>query len=131
MLSSSIKSCKNPKIYKTKGDVQVRLWFENGRLNMKAYTSKSLNLSIESMNSVVEDNINLLQCKSNLSPPHSSVLVKRSPCFFKMLLSVFLIMIRRDCLADWKRGQEKRKWVLVSISRPQPHIGLIKSWKLF
>ena len=73
MLSSSIKNCKNPKIYRTKGDVQVRLWFENGRLNMKAYTSKSLNLSIESMNSVVEDNINLLQYKSNLSHHHTVV----------------------------------------------------------
>ena len=63
MLSSSIKSCKNPKIYRTKGDVQVRLWFENGRLNMKAYTSKSLNLSIESMNSVVEDKLTTMQIK--------------------------------------------------------------------
>ena len=52
------------------------------------------------------------------------------PCFFKMFPSIFLILINRDCLADCKRGQWRRKCVVVSISRPQPHIALIQSWKL-
>ena len=50
-----------------------------------------------------------------------------SSCFFKMLSSIFLILIKSDCLADWRRGQWSRKWVVVFMSRPQTHIG---SWKL-
>ena len=51
------------------------------------------------MNSIVEDIIELLQDKSNLSSPYRSVFVISSSCFFKMLSSVFLIFIKRDCLA--------------------------------
>ena len=64
---------------------------------MKIYTSELLNLPVETMNSIVED---LLQGKSNLSLPYRSVFVIRSLCFFKMLSSDFLILIKRDCLAD-------------------------------
>ena len=35
-------------------------------VKLKIYTSELLNLSVETMNSVVEDIINLLQGKSNL-----------------------------------------------------------------
>ena len=52
------------------------------------------------MNSTVEDIIDLLQDKSNLSSPYKSVFVIRSSCFFKMLSSIFLILVKRDCLAD-------------------------------
>ena len=31
---SSIKSSETPKIYRTQGDVQVRLWLKNGCLKM-------------------------------------------------------------------------------------------------
>ena len=58
------------------------------------------------MNSIVEDIIDLLQDKSNLSSPYRSVFVISSSCFFKMLSSIILILIKRDCLADWKRGSE-------------------------
>ena len=67
---------------------------------MKIYTSELLNLSVETMNSVVEDIIDLLQDKSNLSSSYRSVFVINSLCFFKMLSSIFLILIKRDCLED-------------------------------
>ena len=57
-------------------------------------------LSVETINSIVEDIIDLLQDKSNLSLPYRSVFVISSSCFFKMLSSIFLIFIKRDCLAD-------------------------------
>ena len=56
------------------------------------YTSKLLNLLVETMNSIVEDIIDLLQDKSNLSSPYRSVFVISLPCFFKMLSSIFLIL---------------------------------------
>ena len=64
------------------------------------YTSELLNLSLETMNSIVKDIIDFLQDKSNLSSPYRSVFVISSSRFFKMLSSVFLILIKRDCLAD-------------------------------
>ena len=73
---------------------------------MKVYTSELLNFSVEIMNSIVEDIIDLLQDKSNLSSPYRSVSLISSSCFFGMLSSVFLI-IERDCLADWKRAVEE------------------------
>ena len=61
---------KLPKNLKnTRDDVQVRLWLKNGCLQLKIYTSKLLNLSVEAMNSIVDDIIDLLQDKSNLSSP--------------------------------------------------------------
>ena len=52
------------------------------------------------MNSIVEDIIDLLQDKSNFSSPYRSVFVISLSCFFKMRSSVFLILIKKDCLAD-------------------------------
>ena len=55
----------------------VRLWFKNGCLKMKIHTSELLYLSEESVNSIVEDIIDLLQdIKSNLSSPYISVFLK-------------------------------------------------------
>ena len=79
------------------------------------------------MNSIVKDIVNLLQDKSSLLSPYISVYVISSSCLFKMLSSIFLVLVKRDCLADWKRGQWKRKWVVVSIYRPQTRIWLIQS----
>ena len=67
---------------------------------MKLYTSELLNLSVETMNSIVEDIIDLLQDKSNLSSPYGSVFVISLSCYFKMFSSIFLILFERDCLAD-------------------------------
>ena len=67
---------------------------------MKFYASELISLSVEKMNSIVEDIIDLLQDKSNLSSPYRSVFVMISSCFFKILSSVFLILIKRDFLAD-------------------------------
>ena len=65
-----LKVLKLPKNLKnTRDDVQVRLWLKNGCLQLKIYTSKLLNLSVEAMNSIVDDIIDLLQDKSNLSSP--------------------------------------------------------------
>ena len=66
---------------------------------MKFYASELISLSVEKMNSIVEDIIDLLQDKSNLSSPYRSVFVMISSCFFKILSSVFLILIKRDFLA--------------------------------
>ena len=57
---------------------------------MKIYTSELLNLSVETVNSIVEDIIDLLQDKSNLSSPYRSVFVISSSYFFKMLSSISL-----------------------------------------
>ena len=78
----------------------VRLWLKNGCLQLKIYISELLNLSIETMNSIVEDFIDLLQDKSHLLSPYRGVFVINLSCFFKMLSSIFLILIIRDCLAD-------------------------------
>ena len=51
------------------------------------------------MNSIVEDIIDLLQDKSNLSSPYRSVFVISLSCFFKMLSSVFLILVKRETLS--------------------------------
>ena len=103
-----LKVLKNPKILKnTRLDVQVRLWLKNGYLQLKIYTSELLNLSVETMNSIVEDIIDLLQGKSNLSSPYRSVFEISSLCFFKTLSSIFLMFVKRDCLAHWKRGSER------------------------
>ena len=40
---------------------------------MKVYTSELLNLSVEAMNSIVQDIIDLLQNKSTFSSPYRSV----------------------------------------------------------
>ena len=84
------------------------------------------------MNSIVED---LLQDKSNLSLPYRSVFVIRSLCFFKMLSSDFLILIKRDCLPDWKSGQWRRKWVVASIQKHRPGVflgkGVLKMRSIF
>ena len=52
------------------------------------------------MDSIVKDIIDLLQDKSHLSSPYRRVFVMSSSCVFKMLSSIFLILIKRDCLAD-------------------------------
>ena len=49
------------------------------------------------MNSIVEDIIDLLQDKSNLLSPYRSVFVISSSCFFKILSSIFLILVKRGC----------------------------------
>ena len=84
----------------TQADVQLRLWLKKGFLQLKIYTSELLNFSVETRNSIVEDFIDLLQDKSNLSSLYRSVFVINSSCFSKMLSSIFLILIKSDCLAD-------------------------------
>ena len=56
------------------------------------------------MNSIPEDVIDLLQDKSNLLSSYRNVFVISLSCFFKIFSSIFLILIKRDCLAEWKRG---------------------------
>ena len=67
---------------------------------MKVDNSELLNLSVETMNSTVEDIVDLLQERPKLSSPYRSVFVMISSCFFKMLSSIFLVLIKRDCLID-------------------------------
>ena len=66
---------------------------------MRVYTSEYLNLSVETMDSIVEEVIDLLQVKSNLSSTYRSVFILSS-CFFKIVSSMLLILIERDCQAD-------------------------------
>ena len=49
--------------------------------NWKSYTSELLNLSVEKINSIVEDIIDLLEDKSNLSSPYRSVRQVSLKCF--------------------------------------------------
>ena len=68
---------------------------------MKVCTNELLNLSVATINSILEDIMDLLQDESNLSSPYRSVFaVIISSRFFKILLSIFLIFITRDCLAE-------------------------------
>ena len=69
----------------TQADVQLRLWLKKGFLQLKIYTSELLNFSVETRNSIVEDIIDLLQDKSNLSSPYRSIFVISSSCFSKTL----------------------------------------------
>ena len=57
---------------------------------MKVYGSELLNLSVETMNSVIVDIIDLLKDKLNISSPYRSVFVINSSCFFKIFSSSFL-----------------------------------------
>ena len=52
------------------------------------------------MHLIVEDIVDFLQDKSNLLLPYRIVFVISSSSFFKMLSSVFLILVKRDYLAD-------------------------------
>ena len=45
---------------------------------MKLYTSELLNLSVETMNSISEESIDLLQDKQNFSSPYRSIFVVSS-----------------------------------------------------
>ena len=67
---------------------------------MKIYTSELPNLSVETMNSIVDNIIDLLRDMSNLSLSYRSVFVISLSCFFKMLSSIFLILIKTYYLAD-------------------------------
>ena len=77
----------------TRNNVLLKLWLKNGCLQLKIYTSELLNLSGETMNWIVEDIIDLLQVKSNLLSSYRSVFVISSSCFFKMLSSIFLMLV--------------------------------------
>ena len=63
-------------------------------------TKELLNLSVEIINSIVEDIIDLLKDNSNLSSPYRNAFVISLSCFFKMLSSIFFKLIERNCIAD-------------------------------
>ena len=65
-------------------------------VKLKIYTSELLNLSVETMNSVVEDIINLLQGKSNLWLPYRSV--------FVISVCVFSVKCFHQFSSYWLRG---------------------------
>ena len=76
---------------------------------MNIYTSELLNLSVETMNSIAEDIIHLLQDKSNLSLPYRSVFVISWSCFFKMLSSVFLMLVKEGLSSTLKEGAVRKE----------------------
>ena len=59
---------------------------------MKVYTTELLNILVETINSIFEDIIDLLQDKSNLSLPYKSAFVISASCFSKMLSLIFLTL---------------------------------------
>ena len=67
ILCSNTENSKNHNIFRTQGDARIMWYHKNGSLKTEAYTSELLNISPETLNSVVEDIIDLLQDKSNLS----------------------------------------------------------------
>ena len=79
------------------------------------YTSELLNLSVETMNSIVEDIIDLLWDNSDLSSPYRRIFVISLSCFFKTLSSIYLI---------WKieRGDSARGNGLLSLFLDHRHI---------
>ena len=59
--------------------------------------------------------------------PNRSVLVIVASAWFKILLSILVILLRRVR----KLGQWRRKWLVFSTSQPQIQSGFNASWKLF
>ena len=75
---------------------------------MKVYTSELLNLSVEIMNSIVEDIIELLQRHVKFIIAIQKGFLISSSCFFKMLSSIFLILIKVACRVQiWKKHFDK------------------------
>ena len=67
---------------------------------MKIFTKELLNLSVETINLIVEDIIDLLKDNSNLSSPYRNAFVISLSCFFKMLSSIFFKLIESNFIAD-------------------------------
>ena len=63
--------------------------------------------------------------------PNRSVLVIVVSAWFKILLSILAIMLRRVFPSVRKLGQWRRKWHVFSMSQPQVQRGFSVSWKLF
>ena len=74
-------------------------------------------------------------CKLILSEyfqlPNRSVLVIVASAWFKILLSILVILLRGVFLSLRKLGQWRRKWHVFSTSQPQVQSGFNVSWKLF
>ena len=77
-------------------------------LKRNVYSSELVNFSLEIMNSIVEDIIDLLQGKLNLLSPCRSVFVISLSCFFKMLSSISIILIKVACRVQiWPKNIAK------------------------
>ena len=69
-----LKVLKKPTNLKnTRVDVQVKLRHKNGCLPLKNYTSELLNLSVGTMNSIVEDIIKTYYKRSQICRRHTEV----------------------------------------------------------
>ena len=83
---------------------------------MKVYTSELLNLFVQTMNFIVEDIIDLLQDKLNLSSLYKSVFVISSSCFFKMLSSIFLRILTGKKHTQ-KKSMNMNIWVVGTLNQ--------------
>ena len=63
--------------------------------------------------------------------PNRCVLVIVASAWFKILLSILVILLRRVIYSVRKLGQWRRKWLVFSTSHPQVQSGFNVSWKLF
>ena len=62
--------------------------------------------------------------------PNTSVLVIVASAWFKILLSILVILLRRVFLSVRKLRQWRRLWHVFSTSQPQAQSGFNVSWKL-
>ena len=96
------------------------------------YSNKGqLNLSVnEIINSIVDISKIFFVSKSSLSSPNSKIFVFVESLCLEIVPLAWVILWKRVFLAQWWLGQWRRKWVVVSISWLQEHIGGVHSWNL-
>ena len=76
------------------------------------------------MNSIVNVSKVLFVSTSGLLSQKSRIYVIEESLWLEMFSLTWFILQKRVFLEQWWLGQERRKWVVVSISWPQVHIGI-------
>ena len=88
-----------------------------------------LNRSVDIRYSVVAFNMSLSTVKLQLELPYRNVWINWPSLWDKICSLIFLILFKRVCLGVWKRGQRRKKCVVVSVSLRQSHKIFRVSWK--
>ena len=88
-----------------------------------------LNMSVQKK-SIVAFKISKFTSPLKDSLPYSRIRVTTESLLLNIVLSISLILFRRVDRSVWNKGQSRKWWDVVSISRPQPQRGFKVSWKL-
>ena len=64
------------------------------------------------------------------SSPYSRIRVTTDSLFFDIVLSISFILFNRVDRSAWNKGQRRKKWNVVSLSKPQLQRRFRVSWKL-